>query len=206
MKCPGAFSPKITINGRFLSQATTGVQRYALEMLTALDILLATGAVEPVPVTVLTPHNHTRLPLWSSLRIQTVGRFTGQLWEQVDLPIHARGTMLFTPCGGAPILHQEHVITIHDAGPFHTPEAYTAAYRIYYKNLQRILAKRVRHIITVSEFSRQELMRCLHVSESKISRTWLSGRHILRHTPDPTVLERNNLLPGRYILAVGSRN
>ena len=37
---------KIFINGRFLSQSLTGVQRYAAEMVKAMDRLLASGEVD----------------------------------------------------------------------------------------------------------------------------------------------------------------
>jgi glycosyltransferase involved in cell wall biosynthesis len=196
----------ITVNGRFLSQPITGVQRYALELLTALDILFTAGKIEHIPVTALVPPNTTNFPTWSSIGIKKVGRFTGQLWEQFDLPRYARGTLLFTPCGGAPITHRNQVITIHDAAIFSTPEAYTFAYRTYYKALQRILASIAVHLITVSEFSRHELIKFLKVPPNKISFTWLSGEHILHCHRDNSVLAKYSLTPGRYVLAVGSQN
>ncbi len=206
MNGSGSSPRSITVNGRFLSQPITGVQRYAHELLTSLDTLLGRGEIEPVPVTVLIPSDAKILPPWSSIRIRQVGRLTGQLWEQFDLPVHARGSLLFTPCGGAPIAHKRNVITIHDAGIFSTPQAYTAAYRNSYKILQRVLALTAVHIITVSEFSRQELIRYLCLPERKISYTWLSGEHILRCNRDDAVLAKYRLTPGSYILAVGSRN
>ncbi len=196
----------ITVNGRFLSQPITGVQRYAIELLNALDILLQINSIEQVPVTVLAPQDAREIPRWGSLRVEKVGRLSGQLWEQLDLPIHARGSLLFTPCGGAPVVHRPHVITIHDAGPFSTPGTYTVAYRSYYKALQKILTRTAVHIITVSEFSRQELMGFLRIPPERITAIPLSGEHILRHRPDDAVLTRYALQPGRYILGVGSKN
>jgi glycosyltransferase involved in cell wall biosynthesis len=175
-------------------------------MLTALDTLFLDAEIELVPVTVLVPPNANAFPPWSRLRIQQVGRFTGHLWEQVDLPVHARGKLLFTPCGGAPVVHKRHVITIHDAAPFSTPDAYTAAYRNYYKLLEKVLSRRAIHLITDSDFSRQELIRFLRVPERKISSIWLSGEHILRQQRDDAVLGRHGLSRNGYILAVGSRN
>lgn len=196
----------ITVNGRFLSQPTTGVQRYAHELLNALDALLVARKVEPLPVTVLAPPNAGTLPAWSVLRARRAGRLKGQAWEQFDLALHARGSLLFTPCGGAPLAHDRHVITIHDAGIFATPLAYAPAYRVYYKILQKQLARKARHIISVSQFSKKELIRYLDIPEEKISCTWLSGEHVLGFPTDNTALERNQLKPGGYILAVGSRN
>jgi len=196
----------IYVNGRFLCHPVTGVQRYAHEMLTALDKLLTARTVEPVLVTILAPPNAQNLPSWTTLRTRKVGRLTGHLWEQLDLPVHARDGLLFTPCGGAPIVHKRNVITIHDAGPFSTPNAYTFAYRNYYKVLERTLARTALHLITDSQFSRQELIRFTKVPENRISTVPLSGEHILRHALSDTVLANYGLSSGQYILAVGSMN
>jgi glycosyltransferase involved in cell wall biosynthesis len=196
----------ISVNGRFLSQSITGVQRYALELLSAIDRLLSSRQIEPLPVTVLVSPDAKAAPAWRSLRVQRIGRFRGQLWEQIDLASHARETLLFTPCGGAPIFHACQVITIHDAAIFRTPHAYTAVYGTYYRALQRVLARKAKHLITVSEFSRKELMECLNLPENKISTTWNSGEHVLRFSPDDRILGEHNLRKGSYVLGVGSRN
>lgn len=196
----------IVINGRFLSQPITGVQRYAFELLRSLDHLLATKAIEPIPVTVAVPPNATCSIPYSFMQIREVGRLTGHLWEQCDLPLFARGHLLFTPCGGAPVLHNSHVITIHDAGPFRTPQAYTPLYRNYYKAMQRYLTRTAPYILTVSEFSKHELMDALRLSGDRISVTHLSGEHILRCNQDLSILARHGLEKNGYIFAVGSKN
>jgi glycosyltransferase involved in cell wall biosynthesis len=196
----------ISVNGRFLSQSITGVQRYAFELLSAIDRLLDSGQIGPLPVTVFVPNNARDAPSWRSLRVQRVGRFTGQLWEQIDLASHARETLLFTPCGGAPLFHPCQVITIHDAAIFRTPDAYAAVYRTYYRVLQRVLARKAKHLITVSEFSRKELVECLDLPEDKISTTWNSGEHILSFGRDDKILAKHNLRKRSYVLGVGSRN
>lgn len=196
----------VAVNGRFLTQPITGVQRYALELLAALDRLLQAGAIPRVPVTVYACSDARSLPRYSFLQVRRVGRLTGQLWEQLELPLYARKSLLFTPCGGAPAVHRCHVITIHDAGPFRTPLAYRAAYRTYYKTLQRYLASTAAHILTVSEFSRGELLEALGVQKSKITCTYESGEHILAFERDPKILVRHGLVQGLYAFAVGSAN
>ena len=196
----------IAVNGRFLAQSTTGVQRYAHELLRALDGLLQRGSIPPVAVTVLTPQGTKHTAQYSFLKVRCCGRLQGQLWEQLELPVAASGSLLFTPCGGSPVVHGDQVVTIHDAAPFATPEAYTLAYRSYYKGLQRVLARRVRHILTVSEFSRQELARFLRISPQRITAVHESGEHVLRSLASSDLLARHGLVPGRYVLAVGSMN
>jgi glycosyltransferase involved in cell wall biosynthesis len=61
-------------------------------------------------------------------------------------------------------------------------------------------------VITVSQFSKDELIRALGIAEDHISYTWLSAEHILRVNGDDSILDRNHLEPGKYVLAVGSQN
>jgi glycosyltransferase involved in cell wall biosynthesis len=170
------------------------------------DALIASGAIDAVPVTVFVPPGTMNVPNWSSLKIQTIGSSRGQRWEQFDLALAARRHLLFTPCGGTPVFHRKHVLTIHDAGPFATPQAYTRAYRAYYKALQKLTARSASCVLTVSEFSKRELVKWLGIPEHKIVTTPLAGEHILRNAPDTTLLGKHNLRPGAYILAVGSKN
>lgn len=196
----------VLVNGRFLSQPVTGVQRYAHELLAALDTLICSGQLPEVAVTVLAPHNILRRPPWKSIEFRQIGKLTGHLWEQLELPLFARGQLLFTPSGGAPLFHNRNVITIHDAAPFSTPHAYSLVYRTYYKTLQRLLARTAAQIITVSEFSKKELVRHLRLPPNRISVTMLSGQHILREPPDQSIFSRLSLPKEPYVLAVASRN
>jgi glycosyltransferase involved in cell wall biosynthesis len=196
----------IAVNGRFLSQAITGVQRYAFEIMRQLDALMSSGRIDAVPVTVFVPPGTPNLPNWPSLKIKSTGSSRGHRWEQIDLALASRGHLLFTPAGGAPVFHRNHVLTIHDAGTFATPQAYTPAYRAYYKPLQKLTGRSALRVLTVSEFSKGELVKWMGIPENKIVTTPLSGEHIFRYAPDSAVLAEHNLQPGAYILAVGSSN
>src|SRR5665647_2916109 len=90
------FLKRIAINGRFLSQTVTGVQRYAHELLRELDCVLASLNAGTDPVEVLVPKNARDYPSYNSLLIKEVGRLTGQAWEQIELPLHCSGKLLFT--------------------------------------------------------------------------------------------------------------
>jgi glycosyltransferase involved in cell wall biosynthesis len=189
----------IAINGRFLSQPITGVQRYAHELLRELDKLLA---LRPVGMA----RNAGDLPSYESLIVKRVGRLTGQLWEQFELPFYCRGKLLFTPCGGAPLLHNAHVVTIPDAAEFATPHAYSRAYRTWYKGMKTGMGRRAGRVITVSEFSRSEIVRWCRVDPARIAVTPEGSDHLKRVQPDRSILDRLHLEPHSYVLAVSSRN
>ena len=87
----------IFINGRFLTKSITGVQRYAFELLSQMDLLLEEAEYRNLRLVCLAPPELGVLPAWKNLEIRRVGRNRGNLWEQIDLPFHSRGNLLFSP-------------------------------------------------------------------------------------------------------------
>ena len=199
----------IAINGRFLTQPVTGVQRYARELIFTLDAMLASGELQrpDQPIELLAPRALSETPPLQFLQLRKIGRLRGQLWEQLELPIFCRDKVLFTPCGGAPLLHRDHVFVLPDAAVFATPHAYTRAYGAWYRWHHRRAANLPNlRLITVSEFSRNELARYLNLDPSRITVIPLGHEHALRPKPQPEILARLSLDRGQYLLAVGSSN
>lgn len=199
----------IFINGRFVTQRVTGTQRYAHELLQYLDAKLnAMPAQSPSTtpaVTLLVPPSDTPLPTYRSIRVLRVGRCTGQVWEQFELPFYARRGILFSLVGGAPLLHRRNIITIHDAAVFAEPTNFSPAFRLWYQFLYWMLCRTALHLFSVSQFSRMELIKWCGAKPEEITVTYPGSEHASRPTPDSGVLARNNLRSFKYVLAVGSR-
>ena len=199
----------VFVNGRFLSQPVTGVQRFSSEIVGAIDALMGQG--EWPETSLLTPHLNGERPSKPAsasgrLREHSVGDRHGHLWEQFDLPRAARGGILVSLGNTAPLLAgRGQVVVIHDAGVFDTPASYSWKFRLWYKGLQRSLAKAGAQIATVSEFSRQRIATCLGIDPARISVIYEGADHILRTPADPETLVRHNLRAGEYALVVGSR-
>lgn len=193
----------LAINGRFLTQGLTGVQRYAIEITRALDALAAAGEVGEVRL--LAPPG-AAAPWLAAIPLVTVGSGKGQVWEQRDLPRAARGSLLLSLGNTGPVLAGAgQAVVIHDAGAFDTPESYSVAFRTWYRLLQRALVSRGARLMTVSDFSRRRIAANLGVPEHAIPVTYEGGEHILLTPADPSVLERHGLARRRYALAVGTR-
>lgn len=193
----------IAINGRYLTQGLTGVQRVAREIAGALDALAGEGRVPPLRI--LAPHGAAAAGL-AHVPTVTVGQRAGQAWEQLDLPAAANGAMLLNLGNTAPIrAGRQQAVVIHDAGAFDTPESYSFAFRTWYRLLHRVLAWRGARIITVSEFSRGRIAHHLGIAPDRIGVMPEGAEHILRAPADAAVLARHGLAPGRYALAVGTR-
>jgi glycosyltransferase involved in cell wall biosynthesis len=192
-------SVPVYVNGRFLRQKLTGVQRFATEI-TAAMARAASGPVVLVPPAL--PGGDAADPGFTYTRI--VGHRHGQAWEQIDLPRHARDGVLINLGNTAPVRRRHQVVVIHDCGVFSTPDAYGWKFRTWYKVLQTLLVRAGARIVTVSEFSRREIVRHLGANPDRVSVMPEGADHMRRIPPEPECLGQAGLQPGRYVLAVGS--
>jgi glycosyltransferase involved in cell wall biosynthesis len=193
----------VFINGRFLGQRATGVQRYALETLLALDTLLASSKRAEAKFTLLVPRGVAPPPL-RAIGFAIVGRLSGHAWEQLELPFASRSGWLlsFTPTG--PIVKRRQTVTIHDAAVYAMPFAFSREFRSWYKLVLPVLAQRCPMLMTVSEFSRGELCRYLGVNRDNVRVSGEGWQHVSRSIPDEGVLSRHSLTNRRFVLAVSS--
>jgi glycosyltransferase involved in cell wall biosynthesis len=197
----------VDINGRFLTQAITGVQRCAMELVQALDQQLTSDLAlrSRYRVRLMAPPQHEQPVKLSHIPTVPVGRLRGQAWEQFELPNYSRGNVLVNLCNTAP-LARPGIVTIYDASVFVVPEAYTPAFRAWYRVLFPLLGRRSLRVVTVSRFSQGELARRVGIPAGKIDVIPLGAEHILRAPADPSILARIGVDPHCFILAVGSRS
>ncbi|NQW11437.1 MAG: glycosyltransferase family 4 protein [Alphaproteobacteria bacterium] len=190
------------INGRFLTQRLSGVQRVAHALLSALaeredrptgDILVPRGVARTEPPSTVWP-------------VAEVGPFHGQLWEQTGLPKAAAGAPLLNLCNLAPLAHSANILMIHDTSVFDQPEGYGWRFRTWYRAILPILGRRARRVLTISRFSADRLV-ALGIAPAETVRIVPNGvDHLLRIAPNPAVLDRHGLSAGGYALVVGSSN
>lgn len=197
--------PRLVINGRFLGQRLSGVQRFAREIVSSLDALLASdpdfrrGSVELHHPRECTVPNDLEV-----IRPREVGRRSGHGWEQIDLALSARGAALLSLGNTGPALHGRQMVVIHDASVLAYPDNFTFAFRNAYRGLFRILARSAERVMTVSHFSAGELGRYLRLSSSTIPVIYNGGDHFARISADPSIVRRHGLADGDFILAIAS--
>ena len=198
----------LTINGRFLTQRTSGVQRYAREMLLALDDLLTARAPSnAITAQVLVPTGGpASIPALRSIAIHRVGRLHGHLWEQLELPRHARGVLL-NWCNTFPVLARHQVVVLHDASVLSAPSGYTPAFRAYYRALFALAARRpTLRVATDSAFSAMELRLLAGIPAARLRIIACGADHWRSVAPDETILDRLDLRDTPFILTVASDN
>jgi glycosyltransferase involved in cell wall biosynthesis len=198
----------VYINGRFLTQAVTGVQRSALEIVRALDRELGSrsASASELQVTVLAPRSAREPPRLQTIAFRRVGTLRGQLWEQLELPFYVGNGPLVGFANLGPLALRNQCVTIHDASIFALPDTFTPAFRLWYQWALPRIGRRARRILTDSRFSRAELMRWAKIPDDKIEVVPLAADHILKSPADEGILERHSLRGKTFVLAVGSQS
>jgi glycosyltransferase involved in cell wall biosynthesis len=96
----------------------------------------------------------------------------GHAWEQAVLPLlaaRAGAEALLCPANLAPLASRRNVVVVHDAAPLRRPEWYSPRYAALQARLLPAIARRALHVVTVSEFSRGELVALLGLAPEAIS-------------------------------------
>jgi glycosyltransferase involved in cell wall biosynthesis len=178
-------SIRVAVNARYLRQPLAGVQRYAREVVRRLGDRVR--LVAPAGV---------------------AGGPAGHIWEQTLLPgLVEKGEMLWSPANTGPLRLDRHVVTIHDLSALDHPEWYASTFAAWYGYLLPRLARRVRRVLTVSEFSRRRIIERLGVEGDHVVVAPCgvdSERFRPREANQATRLRERLGLPAEYLLAVGS--
>lgn len=143
----------VYVNARFLTQPITGVQRYSLEISLALHKLLP-------ELRFVAPHNIVQQEAAERLGVERIGRRSGHAWEQIDLPLFLRqrgSPLLVNLANTAPLLYRNKISTLHDIAFERFPENFSWKFRLAYQLATPRMVRNSHKVLTVSEFSRQEI-------------------------------------------------
>lgn len=95
--------------------------------------------------------------------------FQGHLWEQSILAWKAPRTLLWSPSNSGPVFRERQILTVHDVVPLDHPEWVGKKYAAWYGQIMPRLARTVRHVVTVSEFSKQRIIETCGIPAEKIT-------------------------------------
>jgi len=197
---------KIYINGKFLNQAITGVQRTAHELIKGIDELIDQGIINRnlYDIILIYPQLRCEAPQYKFVQLLQKGILSGNLWEQIELPAYTRGHVLLSLCMISTLFKRKQIVIVHDASCYVNPQFFSFAFRSWYKFAIYILGKISLKIVTVSEFSKKELVKYAYIDEKKISVISNAADHIL-YRGKPSEEFRNKIKSNQpYLLAVSS--
>ena len=187
----------IYINARFLTQNTTGVQRFALEICKSLskkrdDIVFLVPSVDLI----------IDKSCFNEFSIKEIKGGFGHFWEQFTLPRYLRSLgnpLLINLCNTAPIFYGNKISIIHDVTFLRYPESYSLKFRAFYKVLIPLVLKTSKKILTVSNFSKDDISKEYNLDKGKIDVIYNAVSDFFY----PLVTEK---LEKTYALAVSSPN
>ena len=123
------------------------------------------------------------------------------------MPVTVGARLLFSPSNTGPLRTANQVVTIHDMATFDCPEVFSRPFAAWYRYLLPRIAKRARHILTVSEFVKDRIVTHTGVEASKITviPNGVNERFCPKAVADLTFAMTSLHLPSStYILVVGS--
>jgi glycosyltransferase involved in cell wall biosynthesis len=186
----------IVVNARFLTQSITGVQRYAIEL--SLRLKQLDSSIEFV-----CPENVVHHSIFEQLNAKIVGKRTGHLWEQTDLPRYLRiqgNPLLVNLESTAPVRYKNKIVTLHDITYIRYPQSFSLKFRVWYRLLIPRMLRKSLALVTVSDFSKKEILsyfkhlpKDIYVIYNAINEQFTTGQTISKDTSP-------------YLLAVSSPN
>ncbi|MDZ7771564.1 MAG: glycosyltransferase family 1 protein [Balneolaceae bacterium] len=179
----------LAINGHFKGQPVTGVQRYAREVTGRFKRMGQEFQwVDPPP----------------GLESDALR----QLWMQLRMPARVPGgALLWSPTNSGPVFHARQVVTLHDLADQLHPEWFSRRYSAWRSMILPPLLRRVRGIITISDYSRRTILERYPFTEGKIEVIYngVDSRHFRRRDEEEVGRMRRKLgLSKRYLVTVGS--
>lgn len=192
---------RFVINGRFFGQPVTGVQRYAREVVAALDALLASSGRS---ATVAAPEGVADIPSMRALQVERGGLSGSHVWEQASLPALWPGPLL-SLCNTGPVVRARQIVCIHDANVFCMPDSYGRGFRTLYRTLQPLLARRSSRVATVSRDAALQLARHLSVKADAVAVLPNGHEHALRWDPRAATVFDVEPQERPFVLLLGSR-
>jgi glycosyltransferase involved in cell wall biosynthesis len=190
------------INGRYLSQSVTGVQRYAREIVAELEVLVR--ADPSLSARIIVPPGMSTNDAPASIPIVRTPIGGGPLWDQCVLPFYAQGVVL-SLCNMGPLVAARHVLCIHDLNFILAPASYSRVFQAYYRVMLPWLARRAAYVVTVSAFSARMLSEYRYCPIEKIRVIPDGHEHVFRWRPQLSAYAANGAHRRPFVFVLGSR-
>lgn len=190
------------INGKFLTQRITGVQRVGVELVKELDKLVKPGEVE-----ILSPPGRITKIALNNIKIREIGKKANNFWVQWTFLRYVQNHegIALTLAGLCPILKPDFFLA-HDVTFKRYPESFSLSFRIIYNIGYKLTLKRCKQLYTVSEFSKREMAEIYGLNQNNITVIYNSSQQLIFEKYKDISLEKWGLRENEYYLSVSSKN
>lgn len=174
---------EIFINGKYLRQKITGVQRFASEIISQFD--------------------KNKIP-YRAVKPNLKNAFGLIIWEQILLPFYlliSGRPVLVNLCNIAPVIYRDNVVVIHDLAFLENEKWYSNSFYKWYQFAIPRIIKNALRIGVVSNFTKNELLSHFDIPEYKLK---------VIYNGVPSLNDQSQaqepMIKGNYALSVGSIN
>jgi glycosyltransferase involved in cell wall biosynthesis len=183
---------KILINGDFFCRKLTGIERYAFEITGRLDRLISPGEAS-----IIIPANAHGVPPYKNLEIiRHKKKIKSHLfWQMVTLQsfLLTHRQYMVLEFGNACLPLAPGIVFLHDIYCKFFPEDFTSfrdkIIRLYNRWQYRLIAKKAKRIVTVSEFSKKQIAETYNVDPNRIFVIFNSWNHFRTIKADYSVFD-----------------
>lgn len=195
----------IAINGQFTARRMTGQERFAYQLVTELD-----KYTNIKNFILIVPSNAKNIPILYHIRIIKYGKAKGSLWEQSFFAFFClrHHCISLNLCSIMPLLSPG-IICIHDLSykvhPEYCKTIYAKVSQIWHKVQYHFAWRFSPLILTVSEYSKNQMQDIYHVDPKRIcvlGNGWDHFEHIIED--DSVFIKRKELFNQPYFFILGS--
>ncbi|NPU89511.1 MAG: glycosyltransferase family 4 protein [Fervidobacterium sp.] len=196
----------VIINGKFLAQKTTGVQRVAFEIVKRLDLDLQ--FLRNTDLRIVSPKKLVNTYVFKN--IPHIKKGNGSpFWEYTILSIEAakHRAHVFSFSSGFPITVNSGLYFMHDVTFLRVPESFSRGFRMLYRSVFKYVEAKERVIVlTNSEFSKREILSFFPKLNDRIYVVPIGHEHVIDVPRRQEILEALGLEPRSYYLTVATLN
>ena len=195
---------RYAFNGFLFSQRQTGVMRYAREILLELDKICMKDEFELV-----VPTYADSYPKLNNIKLVLYGSIRGNLWEQISFFRYIKTNKLEAVNfnNTCPILSPG-IVVIHDIAYQIHPEFGVSLHgkisNLYHRLIYFIVSKLNGYIITVSHFSKYQLIDTYKIKPTRIKVISAAWQHFCNVKEDDSIVKEKKLQRGEYYFSLGS--
>jgi len=198
----------VLINGDFLSRRLTGIERYAYEITNRLDKLSNYGEIA-----IVIPSLVENIPDYKNLEIIRLEKKSKSniRWQMITLQwfLLTHRKYIILEFGNTCLPLAPGIVFLHDIYCEFFPEDFTSRRdkftRLYSRIQYRFIAYLAKKIVTVSEYSKNEIIRTFNIKPSKINVIYSSADHMRTINADTSVFDDFPVLSGKsFYFSLGS--
>jgi len=182
----------VFVNGRFVTLPPVGVRRFATEV--------ARRLVESPTDTRLVLPRDASVPEWANDAIVIRGRTSGQVFEQIELPLISRRGVLLSMGGPISLLAGRQVGVLYDAGVFKFREIFSRRFGAWYRFMYKYGSRALGAVVTDSHHAANELSSFAGIPVERLTVVGCGADHVMDWGLDRLEMD----LPDSYFVILGT--